>query len=76
MDEKGCFSKELPTKGLENQRWKEIKAANNCCLFVSRDGGKVGKAICHMMKQTPRFFRLASTSKKISAVNYFANPKS
>ena len=81
VDESGCFFKALPAKGLA-QKGKKAKGGKKSkqritvAIFVSADGGKVGKPIVIWRSKKPRCFRLASASDKLAEVSYFDDSKS
>ena len=80
-DESGCFFRALPAKGLA-QKGKKAKGGKKSkqritvAIFVSADGGKVGKPIVIWRSKKPRCFRLASASDKLAEVSYFDDSKS
>ena len=81
MDESGCFFKALPAKGLAQKGkkakgGKKSKQSVTVALFVSLDGGKVGKPIVIWRSKKPRCFRLASVSDKLAEVFYIDDSKS
>ena len=78
MDERGCFFKDLATKGLaqkvkKSKGGKMSKQRITVAFFVSANGEKVGKLIVIWQSKTPRCFRLASAANKLSEVMYFAD---
>ena len=80
MDESESFLK-LPTKGVaqkgkKSKGGKKSKQRITVVFFVSADGEKVGKPIVIWQNKTPRCFRLASATDKLSEVMYFADSKS
>ena len=81
MDERKCFFKALPTKGLalkveKSKGGKKSKQRFAVAFFVSADGEKVGKPIVIWWSKTPRCFRLANAAHTLIEVMHFTDWKS